>query len=192
MGGRFSDYHSDGEIKDIMERFIKRFPGMFEGFNVDKMFFITTKKKKSRKPVKLRSLSYPVEVFAGRPYIVEAFETVWKSLDQKKKNLAVFHIMCSIPDGGFSEDSKNYGKKLKPEIEMYLREFAAAGGVPNWMENPDASDPMERTEKDVSKSIPAVEAIPQGNKGSKVVRMPVTRNVIASVGSKDGITASGE
>lgn len=182
MGGRFNDYYSDGEVKDIMERFVKRFPGMFESFDTDKMFFITTKKKKSRKPLKLRTLSYPSEVFAGRPYIVEAFEVAWKSLDQKKKNLAVFHVMCSIPDGGLSPDSKNYGKRLKPEIEMYLREFAASGGIPNWMENPDASDPMDRTEKEVEKDTPAVEAIPE-EKG-KVVRIPVTKSTIASVGTK--------
>jgi hypothetical protein len=100
--------------------------------------------------------------------------------------------MCAVPDGGFSTDSKNYWKKLKPDIEMYLREFAASGGVPNWMENPDAADPMEKTEKDVTKSVLAVEAIPKRDDKSKVVRMPVTKSTIASVGIKGKTAVAGK
>lgn len=189
---RFMDYYSDGEVKDIMEKFIERFPGMFEGFDVKHIGFVATKKKKSFKPIKLRTVSYPLEVFVCKPYIVETFDAQWVKLDQKKKNLAVFHIMCAIPDGGFDPNSKHYGKKVKPEIEMYLREYAAAGGIPNWLENPAAVDPMERTEDEMAKDLPGgLEAIPEedGDDG-KVVRVPVTHKTIASVGTKGGKKAA--
>lgn len=146
---RFVDYYSDSEVRNIMESILDKFTDMFRGFDVQRIHFITTKEKKSHRPLKLRTVSYPMEVFIGRPYIVEVFETKWKVLDQKRKNLAVFHIMCSIPDGGFDLESDNYARKLKPEIEMFMLEFAACGGVPNWMENPLAEDPMEKTQKKV-------------------------------------------
>jgi hypothetical protein len=95
----------------------------------------------------------------------------------KQKNLAVFHIMCAIPEDGFTESANHYGKKIKPEISMYMREFAASGGVPNWMENPAAVDPMERTEEDVNEDLPEVD----GDDG-EVVR--ATSKVVAATGPK--------
>ena len=181
---RYTDYCSDGQVKNIMEQFLERFPEMFEGFDVDSICFITTKKKKSHKPVKLRTVSYPVEAFLGKPYIVEMFDKKWATLDPKKKNLAVFHVMCSIPQRGFDPSSKTYAKKIKPEIEMFLREFAASGGVPNWMENPLAKDPMERTGEDIAKDSPVVEAIPEEAVKDADGKEPVTEDAVASVGAK--------
>lgn len=181
---RYTDYCSDGQVKSIMEQYLEHFPEMFEGFDVEAICFITTKKKKSPKPVRLRPITYPVEAFLGKPYIVETMDKKWSSLDTKKKNLAVFHIMCSIPQGGFNPTSKQYAKRIKPEIEMFLREFAASGGVPNWMENPLAKDPMERTEEEVAKDSPVVEAIPEEAIKDDAKRKPVTEETVASVGAK--------
>ena len=180
---RYSDYCSDGQVKDIMEQFLGHFPEMFEGFDVEAICFITTKKKKSHRPIKLRSVGYPFEAFLGKPYIVEMFDKKWATLDQKKKNLAVFHTMCAIPQGGFDNTSKQYAKRIKPEIEMFLREFAASGGVPNWMENPLAKDPMERTEEDMAKDVPVIDAIPE-DAAPPVVKKPVTEEEVADVGVK--------
>jgi hypothetical protein len=157
---RFTDYYSDGEVKDIMERIVERFPSMFEGFDSEAISFITTKKKKSAKAIRLITVAYPMEAIINKPYIVETFEARWKPMTPKQKNLAVFHIMCAIPEGGCSADAKHYGKKVRPEITMYMREFAASGGVPNWMENPAAVDPMETTTEKMAEVIPAIEALP--------------------------------
>lgn len=167
---RFTDYTLDGEIRDIMERMIDRFPDMFEGFNTEGIAFITTKKKKSNKPLRLVSVSYPMEVFINKPYIVESYEARWKLLNPKQKNLAVFHIMCAIPEGGFVPSAKGYGKKVKPEITMYMREFAASGGVPNWMENPAAIDPMQNTEEKMSVVIPRIEALPEKSESKEDIK----------------------
>jgi hypothetical protein len=164
-----SDWGSGKEIQDIMEKFVDRFPGMFEGFNVGMIHFVITQKKKANVPIKVLTLGHPVEVFAGRPYIVEAFDLWWKEMDQKKKNQAVFGAMCQFPMGAFDDTSKYYGKKLQPEIRMSMREFAAFGGVPNWFENPAAADPMEREEDAIAKDLPTPEAIPDD-----VTRVPVT------------------
>ena len=37
---KFVDYQSDKEAMDIMEKFLDRFPGMFEGFDVKKIGFL--------------------------------------------------------------------------------------------------------------------------------------------------------
>lgn len=159
---KFVDFYSDREVQDIIEAFLEKFPTMFEGFDATKIGFVTTKKKgkKTGPALKLHKVAYPQNVWLSKAYIVEASEAAWKRLDPKKKNLSVFRTMCAIPMGGFDEQSKAYGKVLKPDIQMFMREFAASGGVPNWEENPAAKDPMEQTAEEVAKNIPAVEALP--------------------------------
>jgi hypothetical protein len=184
---RFTDYYSDPEVKLIMEKFINKYPSIFEGFNVDQMNVVYTKGKKAKKPIRVIPVRYPYDVYVNKPYIVEVFETWWAKLSQVQKNLAVFHVMCAIPKGGFDEQSSHYAKKAKPDIEMYLTEFVASGGIPNWLENPSASDPMELEDEEmedvVSSSPSAVkeddadeQAIPD-----EVVRVPLTLNDVAQV-----------
>lgn len=148
---KFEDFRSDPEIRDIMERYVKKFPGVFEGFDLDEVGFIVTQKKKtpSSEALKLRTVAYPLSVFANKTYIVESLECMWVEMNPKQKNLAVFHIMCAIPLGGFDAASSNYGKKVKPEIVMYRLEYSAAGGVANWMEDDSAKDPMTVKPEDV-------------------------------------------
>ena len=159
---KFVDFYSDREVQDIMEAFVERFPSMFEGFDASKIGFVTTKKKgkKTGPALKLHKVAYPQNVWLSKAYICEAQDGVWKRLDAKKKNLNVFRTMCAIPPGGFDEQSKAYGKVLTPDIKMFMREFAASGGVPNWEENPSAMDPMEQTVEGIAKAMPIVEAIP--------------------------------
>lgn len=140
---RFDDYSTDSEVKDIMERLYAKFPLVFAGLKVNEIHFIKTKGKKSRFPIKIRRIGYPLEVFAGKPYLVEVFNDLWVEMNEKKKNLAVFKMICAIPEGAFDPLSKSYGKLVKPDYDMYRLEFAASGGVPDWMENGTARDPMD-------------------------------------------------
>jgi len=160
---KFVDFCSDREAQDIIEAYLERFPTMFEGFDPTKIGFVTTKKKgkaASGPALKLHKVGYPQNVWLSKVYIAESTDGVWKKLDQKRKNLSVFRIMCAIPQGGFDEQSKAYGKIKKPDIQMFTMEFAASGGVPNWEENPAAKDPMDQTMAQVVDAIPVVEAIP--------------------------------
>jgi hypothetical protein len=168
---KFVDFYSDRETQDIMEAFLERFPTMFEGFDASKIGFVTTKKKakKTGAALKLHQVRHPHSVWLSKTYIVEAFDQIWKGLDQKRKNLSVFRAMCAIPQGGFDEQSKMYGKVLKPDIQMFMREFAASGGVVNWEENPAAKDPMAQTEDEVGRAIAPPEAIPADDVERKAV-----------------------
>lgn len=148
---RFTDYTISPEVTDIMEAILEAYPGVFQGFDLNMLGCIITKKKKSRKPIRLIPVGYPRDVYCDKAYIVEVFEKLWNDLSQKKKNLAVFHIMCSIPEGGFDESSKQYAKKRKPDYELYAEEFAVAGGIPNWMENDDAKDVFDDKQKKEAK-----------------------------------------
>ena len=162
---KFVDFYSDRDVQDIMEAYLERFPTMFEGFDAAKIGFVTTKKKNAKQDakgaIKLHQVKYPHNVWLGKVYIAEVLEGPWKKLDQTKRNLAVFRTMCKVPTGAFDESSKMYGKVLKPDIQMFTREFAASGGVPNWEENPAAKDPMKQTAGDVAAATPVVEAIPE-------------------------------
>ena len=142
---RNGDWHQDVELQEIMEAFVNRFPNIFEGFDPSDLHVIFTEKKKTGPVIKLRPQRYPQDVFVGKPYIVEVIDELWKKLDAKRRNLAVFHIMCSIPQGGFDPESRFYAKKVRPDIQMFSLEFAACGGVPNWMENSEALDPLKES-----------------------------------------------
>jgi len=149
---RFEDYRSDPEVRDIVERLLKRFPQVFEGFAVGDIFFIMTQTKKLRckHPIKVRSIPYPHYVASGMTYVFETFETKWLEFNKKQRNLAVFHAMCSIPIGGFDPASTTYGRVLKADYQIFRYEYAASGGVPDWTENDSARDPMEIDPADVS------------------------------------------
>lgn len=139
---KFVDFYSDKQVQDIMESFLSKFSGMFGGFDTSKIGFVTTKKKKAKEVIKLHRVRYPFSVWIGKVYIAECSELLWQKLDVPHRNMAAFRAMCAIPDGGFDEQSKQYGKLLQPDIKMFMREFAASGGVPNWMEHPKVNDPL--------------------------------------------------
>jgi len=158
---KFTDYEVRNDVSDIMETMVKSFPQVFRGFDVNQVFCVYTKDKQDfKKPLKIRPIRYPFDILATKVYIIEVADGTWKDLDQKRKNLTVFHTMCSIPEGAFDEESKYYAKVKKPDYELFAEEFSVSGGIPNWMENDSASDPME-----------------------KIERIPVTIDGIANVGS---------
>jgi len=145
---KFVDYEITPEIEDIMEKIISTYPKVFEGFDVNLIQSFHTIGKKSRKPLKLIPVKYPQNIFIDKVYLIEVFKELWADMSDKQKGLAVFHIMSAIPsaEGAFDKESQNYGKKKRYDIEMYAEEFAVSGGVPNWMENPDASDVFDHSD----------------------------------------------
>ena len=144
------------EAKDIAEELIVKFPRVFAGFDVSRVQWIKTQDKKSKIPVKIHSVRYPVCVTTEMVFVVEVFEEVWQHLDKKRKRLAVFSRMVLVKEGGFDPESKNFRKLVSPPIRMTMEEFAVSGGVPDWLENDGARDPIE----DIS--------------DEEIVRIPVT------------------
>jgi len=168
------DYDVGNEIIDLIERFLERFPAAFEGFDSGKVRAIITKRKRGR--MKLHAETYPRSVFSpGFVYIFEAAEKTWKDMSDVQKRLEVFHVMCAIPRGGFDPTSKDFGRKLKPEIEMYMMEYAASGGVPNWAENPAAKDPLKQKPADLDGVV--IDVLPGE---TPPPRVPLTPEQVAS------------
>jgi len=178
---RFEDYRSDPEVRDIVERYVKKFPRVFDGFKVEDIFYIVTQKKKLRgkHPIKVKPVPYPHYVSSGKTYVFETFETSWEKMTPKRKNPSVFHSMCSIPLGGFDTASVKYGKLLKPDFNLYRSEYAASGGVADWFEDDSARDPMEID----ASEVPVVEE--EGNENP----LPENDNPIPSKSTKSPVTA---
>lgn len=175
---KFIDYYSDPEVREIIDGFLERFPQVFEGFVPDLVAVIYTRTKKSKVPIKVQGVTYPFSAYISKVYVFQVFETVWKELDAKKKNLAVFHAMCAVPLNGFDESSKEYAKVKQPEIKMYMLEFAVSGGIPNWLSNEAARDPMEVPPESVASDEEGTsDAIP----GDGIRRVPVTPGGIMGV-----------
>jgi len=165
---KVTDYNCSPEVNEIMVKMAEAFPKVFPGFDAQKIGCVHTNgKASSRKPLAIKSVKYPYDVYLDKVYIVEVAQETWAEMTDKQKRLAVFHTMCAVPEGAFDPQSKNYAGKKRPDYEMYAEEFAAAGGVPNWMENDEAADPLDQ-------------AKPKKATG----RSPVTAEAIASVGSK--------
>lgn len=175
---RFEDYRSDPEVRDTVEKYVKKFPRVFDGFKVDDIFYIVTQTKKIRGkyPIKVKPVPYPHYVSSGKTYVFETFETKWTGMTQKQKNLSVFHAMCSIPIGGFDTSSTKYGKMLKPDFTLYRSEYAASGGVADWHEDDSARDPMEidASEVPVEEEEGNENPIPEEDGPAKSIKSPVT------------------
>ena len=162
---KFVDYDVTGEVTDIMERIAEKFPVVFPSFDVNQVGATMTKGKKARKPARLIPVRYPFSVWlASKVYIVEVFYDMWTEMNQKQRNIAVFHVMCAIPEGEFDTESKDYGRRRVPDYELYHEEFAVSGGHPDWMDNPD----------DIPDVLDAA-------MGENVDKNPVTADQIASV-----------
>jgi hypothetical protein len=137
------NWEIDVEVPKIVEHILKKFSTTFPRFNKDAILFLRTQRKQ-RKPLRLIPCRYPFHIIT-EPYcyVIETSLPVWEMLEQKQKNLAVFHIMCAIPDGGFDVDCEFFVKKRRYDYELYDEEYGAAGGIPNWMDDPDAArDPL--------------------------------------------------
>lgn len=169
---KFTNYQIDSEVKDIMEALCEAFPVVFEHFDPAKVGTIKTEKKNLRRPVKLVKVGYPREVFCDVPFIVEVYMTWWKDMTDKQKNLALFHVMCSVRSGAFDESSNDYGKTRSYDYEMYKEEFAVTGGVPNWMENDAARDPIEVARERDAESDESEDG---------VRRMPITSDAVGAI-----------
>jgi len=186
---KFTDCHTSTDVSDIMEDIIDKFPRVFPGFDLNQIGIIHSNGKKSKKnPLKIRSVRYPYDVWMSKVYIIEVADETWSEMCDKKKHLSVFHTMCAMPEGAFDAQSDNYAKIRKPDYEMYAEEFAVTGGIPNWMDNDEARDPMEVNgsvvggeEKDEKKGL---------KKATK--RVPVTAESLVSSEEEEAEAEDGD
>ena len=153
---KVTDFNVSPEVTDIMVKMTEKFPKVFPGFDTQQITVSHTNGKTcSRKPLKIYPIKYPYSVLIDKAYIIEVAQDTWQEMNDKQKRLAVFHTMCAIPEGAFDSTSKNYAGKKKPDYEIYDAEFAVSGGVPNWMDNEEAQDPLEQpTPKKATGRVP--------------------------------------
>ena len=147
------DWEQNQDVPVIVDRLANKVKA-FSFFEREHIFYVTVRGKKYKKPIKVVSCRYPYYVTTTPyVYIFEIMGDVWTALSQKQKNLSVYHAMCSIPSGGFDPVSKDFARKLSVDYELYADEFEVAG-VPDWLENPDAVDPLDSPKSDGKKRVP--------------------------------------
>jgi len=140
---KFTAYTAETDSKEIALKLIETYPQLFGHVNAEKIGWIRNLKKASKIPIKVYKVSYPNSIWNDNVYIIEVFNDCWACLENNQKNLAVAQAMFSIHAEGFSENSQNYQKLVKPNISTYLEVFSLAGGVPNFLENASANDPLK-------------------------------------------------
>lgn len=139
---KYEAYCEDTEAKEIAKKLISKFPTLYGHINPDKIGFVMDLKKKSHTPIKVSSVKFPDSIWNDNVYTFIVYQDCWATLETKQRNLGVAQALCSIHQDGFSEQATGYGKLVKPNINTYLEIFAMAGGVPNWLENNQAVDPL--------------------------------------------------
>lgn len=147
-----TDYEVRNDVVTIMETMIDKFPGVFSGFDTTKIQGVHLPDTfKQKKPITLKSVRFPYNVRDDMVYYVVVADGTWNEMNQKQRNLAVFHTMCSVPEGAFDPESKNYARVRKPDYELFAEEYAVCGTV-DWMTNEDAIDPLDaEAEEDVER-----------------------------------------
>ena len=141
---KYTAWQPDTEVKDYIIQLADKYPEVFGHVEADKIGIVRDMKKKNASPVCIKSVVFPESVWIDRlVYIMTVYDDVWGILEKSQKGLAVAQVLCSIPKDGFIESSKGYAKKISPDIKTYMEVFALSGGVPNWMENVSAKDPLE-------------------------------------------------
>jgi hypothetical protein len=152
------DYVISAEITDIAEKMIEKFEVLFSHVDLDKIIGIHVNgKKNGKEPIKLVNNKFPYNVIIdNKVYFAIVDSELWKEMNEKRRNLAVFHILCSLPEGAFDVESKDYGKIKKPDYKVFREEYLMCGAA-DWLDNDAAKDPLN--EKDVktrekSKKVP--------------------------------------
>lgn len=141
---KFTDFVCTKDVNDMMERLVETYPNDFPGFDVDAIQGVYTRGKKpskASKACKLHAIRYPQNVLIDeKVYFVELNDEVWKTYSETKKQRAIYHIMCQIPEGAFDDQNDNYGKKVKPDSAVFIREHQRNNGCLTW-ENDDSHIP---------------------------------------------------
>jgi len=147
------DWEINQDVSIIIDRLVNKVKA-FSFFEREHVFYVTVRGKKYKKPIRVISCKYPYYLTTTPyVYIFEVMGDVWSALSQKQKNLSVYHAMCGIPLGGFDPAGKDFARKLSVDYELYADEFDVAG-VPDWLENPDAIDPLDSPVGDGKKRVP--------------------------------------
>lgn len=148
---KFSDYSSCVDVPEMMDKLAKMYPGIFDGFQPDKVTCISVHGKKSKFPIKVSAIKFPYSIFSGESvFICEVFSEHWQELTAKKKALAVFHSMCSISQGAFDPESKNYAKRRKPDFTEFAEVISASGGKIDWLnDDSGVNNPLDGLPADI-------------------------------------------
>jgi len=121
------EYEFNEEVTTIINKILKKFGTLFEGFVPEKVNVVFTLNKKKSVPIRLISVTYPIYAWVKKPYVLEVFKESWDKLTQKQKNMWVFRTILGIAPGGFDEQKKTFGKKRKHDYNLYEEEMLIGG-----------------------------------------------------------------
>jgi len=128
------DYSTDMEAQNIATELQERFP-MFENHDLSRVVFYRMKEKKSRVPTKITTTKFPFDAIGGTYiYFVEVYAKVWDFMSDEQRKIAIFEVLVAMHPDGFDEESNNYAKLRKRDVDEYSEVLCAAQGVYNWKE----------------------------------------------------------
>ena len=115
---------------EVLEKYID-----VEGFDkIDplRIKFVRVLNKDSKKGVKLHTVGFPFNIDCPYLYYMVVNDGWWQQHNEEQRNIAVFAGLYEIAPGGMDNESVNYGKKRKRDIEDFDEVIAVAGGRYDW------------------------------------------------------------
>ena len=126
------DYSTDMEAQNIATELQERFP-MFESHDLSRVVFYRMKAKNSKVPTKITTTKFPFDAIGGTYiYFVEVYNKIWETLSDEQRKIAIFEVLVAMHPDGFDEESNNYAKLRKRDVDEYSEVLCAAQGVYNW------------------------------------------------------------
>ena len=127
------NWSEDTEALGIALKLAQKFTDLFAGLDLTKIRFVRNLSMYMKKVGEIRACNFPYNIDSPYAYYIVISNRQWKQLSEAQKILSVMHLLYAIAPNGTNEQSNNYAKLRKHDVEDFNVILAAAGGRYDWM-----------------------------------------------------------
>ena len=122
-------YEEMPDLKDVVDKLKEAFPEKLSHIQSDRILYLCFSKRSSETKGRIGPIRSKYSVFFKKhEYLLEIHKESWLAYDIPRRLYVVLHELCHIPEGGFDDQSKEYKKVIKHDIQDF-RELVRTYGV---------------------------------------------------------------
>lgn len=122
-------YEEMQDLKEVVNKLKEAFPEKLSHIQADRILYLCFSKKVSETKGKVGPVQPKFAVFLkDKEYLLEIHKESWLVYDIPMRLYVVLHELCHIPEGGFTQDSKEYKKVIKHDVQDF-KELLRTYGV---------------------------------------------------------------
>lgn len=130
---RNTNWNEDSESLGIALKLTKKYSDLFSGLDLTKVRFVRNLSTQTTKAGEIKACTFPYSIDCPYAYYIVISNRQWKQLSESQRVLSIMHLLYAIAPGGTDEQSNNYAKLRKHDVEDFNVILAAAGGRYDWM-----------------------------------------------------------